>query len=70
MASRGPTISHLFFGDDSLMFFKADPDSCKAVKECLEHYEIASGHVINFEKSALSFSPETMPINQDRVKQV
>lgn len=70
MASRGPVITHLFFADDSLVFFKADPDSCKFIKESLESYEAASGQVVNFEKSALSFSPYTSQINQDRVKEV
>lgn len=70
MANRGLTITHFFFADDSLVFFKADSDSCKAVKKCLEYYEKVSGQVINFEKSALSFSPVTLSINQKRVKQV
>lgn len=70
LASRGPEITHLFFADDSLVFFKADPFSCCTVKECLVEYEAASGQVINYDKSALSFSPYTLPCNQDRVKQV
>lgn len=70
MASMGPCISYLFFADDSFLMFKADPVSCTSIKECLECYEVASGQVINFENSALSFSPETLPINQERVKQI
>lgn len=70
MASRGPTITHLFFADDSLIFFKADPNSCVHVKESLESYEAASGQVINLDKSALSFSPNTAGGNQQRVKEI
>lgn len=70
MASRGLTITNLFFADDNLLFFKADPISCKYVKERLDIYEQASGQVINFEKSALSFSQSTLSSNQDRVKQI
>lgn len=68
MSSRGPSITHLFFADDSLMFFKADLNTCKYVKECLDTFEQASGQIINFEKLALSFSPKTEPLNQERVK--
>lgn len=68
MASRGPTITHLFFADDNLLFFKADPNSCRMIKESLQLYEKASGQVINYDKSAHSFSPLTLKQNQDRVK--
>lgn len=68
MVSRGPMITHLFFADDSIIFFKADPYTCRHVKDCLVCYERASGQVINFNKSALSCSPHTISSNQDRVK--
>lgn len=70
MARRGPIITHLFFTDDSLIFFKADAISCRNIKECLEIYELASSQVINFDKSALTFSPYTLRINQERVKHI
>lgn len=62
-------ITHLFFADDSLLFFKADQESCRNIKECFDMYEGASGQLINYEKSALTFSPCTRKINQQRVKQ-
>lgn len=70
MANKGPTISHLFFADDIIVFFKADPHSCRNIKECLDYYEKASGQLINYDKSALSFSPCTLNSNQERVKQL
>lgn len=66
---RGPTITHLFFADDSLVLFKADDASCRGVKECLSYYERALEQVINYDKSALIFSPNTRSSNQQRVKQ-
>lgn len=68
MVSHGPTITHLLFADDSLLFFKADPNSSRNIKVCLDLYEKASEQVINYEKSALSFNPYTLRLNQDRVK--
>lgn len=68
MATRGPTITHLFFADDSLVFFRADTSSGKRVKECLDIYERASGQMVNYDKSALTFSPNTRKLSQERVK--
>lgn len=68
IARRGPTITHLFFADDSLVFFKADAKSSRNLKECLDLYEQASGQVINYDKSALTFSPNTVRLNQERTK--
>lgn len=53
------SISHLFFANDSLVFFKAAKEWCVAVKKCLTSYERASGQMINFDKSAITFSPST-----------
>ena len=51
-----PIISHLFFADDSFFFFKANMQECQHIKECFSIYEKASGQLINFQKSSLSFS--------------
>lgn len=50
-------MTHLFFVDDNLLFFQATPQDCALVKQCLQLYEKASGQMINFDKSALTFSP-------------
>ncbi|CAH9105008.1 unnamed protein product [Cuscuta europaea] len=54
---RAPRVSHLFFVDDSFLFFKANMIECTAVKEILKEYEDNSGQAVNFTKSTLSFSP-------------
>lgn len=51
----GPTISHLLFVDDSLIFCKAKEGECDIVKQFLWDYEEASSHGINFEKSGIMF---------------
>ena len=52
-----PSISYLFFADDSLIFTKATIEECNAMLQILQTYEKALGQVINFEKSAILFSP-------------
>lgn len=69
MARRGPIITHLFFADDSLVSFKVDGNSVRNFKDCLETYERALGQLVNYDKSALTFSPNTTKLNQDRTKQ-
>ena len=44
-------LSHLFFADDSLIFFKATPEACASVKNILARFSRLSGEVINYSKS-------------------
>ncbi|KAL5572899.1 hypothetical protein UlMin_022496 [Ulmus minor] len=55
---RGPTISHLLFADDSLLFLEAKTSACLAMKEVLNLYEAASGQAVNLLKSAVCFGPK------------
>ncbi|XP_057811902.1 uncharacterized protein LOC131026150 [Salvia miltiorrhiza] len=57
VAKMSPAISHLFFADDSLLFFKASVTGVRTIKSLLEEYSVASGQLVNLEKSAVSFSP-------------
>ncbi|KAK6120349.1 hypothetical protein DH2020_045906 [Rehmannia glutinosa] len=68
VASGGPSVSHLFFADDSLVFFRAEISEAEALLGALKSYEKASGQLINFDKSSLSFSPNTKPEIIDRIK--
>lgn len=68
IARGSPVITHLFFADDSLIFFKANKDNVQTVKRCLYDYEKASGQLINFDKSAITFSKNTPQLNIDLVK--
>ncbi|XP_040372300.1 uncharacterized protein LOC112166037 [Rosa chinensis] len=57
----GPIISHLFFADDSLLFFQASRQNAMALVFLLKSYSTASGQQINYDKSMLYFSPNTHP---------
>ncbi|XP_031116517.1 uncharacterized protein LOC116020174 [Ipomoea triloba] len=60
VARGAPGISHLFFADDSLLFFKATLQEAESVKSCLVKYERLSGQSVNFGKSCIVFSRNTM----------
>lgn len=53
---RAPSVSHLFFADDSLLFCQATREECLVLKNSLNLYERGSGQAINFSKSGLFFS--------------
>ncbi|XP_021758574.1 uncharacterized protein LOC110723529 [Chenopodium quinoa] len=55
----GPSISHLFFADDSLLFFQLSPQACDNVMAILSDFCSASGQMINLQKSFVKFSPNT-----------
>lgn len=54
-----PSISHLFFTDDSVVFGEATVKNCNALNGILDKYEKASGQLVNRDKSSLFFSPNT-----------
>lgn len=57
IARRSPSITHLFFADDSLLFFKATEREGRTIKSCLKNYKVVSGQVVNYDKSVLTVSP-------------
>ena len=61
ISRRGPSITHLFFADDSLIFCKANQDQTKELMRVLDVYGLASGQVINLEKSSVLFSKNVQP---------
>ena len=60
----GPIISHLFFVDDALFFFKATDTSCNSLNGLIHRFRNISGQIVNLQKSFVKFSPNTPAENQ------
>lgn len=52
-------ISHLFFTDDAILFAKANQAECDKILKILDTYNKASGQLLNYSKSGVSFSSNT-----------
>ena len=59
LCRRGPKLTRLLFGDDSLLFCRATIEECGKVLKILEEYERALGQRVNKNKTALFFSKFT-----------
>ena len=62
VARASPSVSHLFFADDSLFFCKAEPRECEEFMKVVRTYGKTSGQCINFDKSSLLFG-KRIPTN-------
>ena len=60
-----PSISHLLFADDSLVFCQAKQEEVQMTSDVLDLYAMASGQCINFEKSYVYFSSNTSRVQRD-----
>ena len=64
-----PRINHLFFADDSLILMRACKGDAQEMMRILKVYEAAPGQVINRDKSAILFSPNTNSVDKSEVRQ-
>ena len=53
----GAAFSHLFFANDLILFAKANPKNCAAIREVLDLFCSKSGQFVNGAKSRVYFSP-------------
>ena len=58
---NGPIVSHLFFVDDSVFFYRAKVEECQTILDLLAIYERGSGQKISREKTNIFFSSNTHP---------
>lgn len=60
----GPTISHLFYADDLILFSKAESRDCRAVMDVLNYFCYISGQKVNILKSKCFISKN---VPRDRI---
>ncbi|XP_021766681.1 uncharacterized protein LOC110731157 [Chenopodium quinoa] len=54
-----PSVSHLFFADDALLFFRVTPDACSQLLGVIDRFCTVSGQMVNVQKSFVKFSSNT-----------
>jgi hypothetical protein len=69
-SKKGPTLSHFFFADDSLIFCKANSVEWRRLTKILDKYEAASGQKLNKEKTSIFFSCNTSPEKRMEITQL
>lgn len=69
-AVKGPSITHLFFADDSLLQVRADESQCEVIRRVLKEYEDSSGQVINLTKSAITFGRHVEDHRKAKIKEI
>nr|GME00746.1 splicing factor 3B subunit 2 [Ipomoea batatas] len=52
----GPSLTHLFFADDLVLFAEASQDQITVIKQCLDVFSKASGQRVSLNKSQIFFS--------------
>ena len=64
---QGPSLTHLFFADDSLIFCKANEQQAIELMRVLQVYAAASGQLINLDKSSILFSKNMCPHKKHQI---
>ncbi|GAA0167534.1 hypothetical protein LIER_22447 [Lithospermum erythrorhizon] len=59
ISRESPSISHIVFADDTMIFSRAGRGEAEEVRQILKDYEVVSGQVANIGKCSISFSPRT-----------
>ena len=68
LCRRSPSLTHLLFADDSLLFFRSNVEECQKVLDVLQIYEMSSGQQINKAKTTVFFSKSTKEDQRDVIK--
>lgn len=68
--NRDPSISHLFFADDTMFFFKASTEACQNIATVINRFCDISGQLLNLRKSFVKFSPNIPEGIQQQYKEI
>ena len=69
VAPTAPSVNHLLFVDDCVIFSKATIHDAEAIQEALRVYELFSGQKVNFDKTTLSFSKGVRALRRSEIEQ-
>ncbi|XP_058195012.1 uncharacterized protein LOC131311532 [Rhododendron vialii] len=67
LGQQCPSLSHIFFADDALLFAKAELPECQSLMKILDTYGKASGQSVNLNKSGIFFSSNLNPIDKQLI---
>ncbi|XP_056697381.1 uncharacterized protein [Spinacia oleracea] len=67
---RAPSINHLFFADDSMLFFRANEDSCINLMKIINDFGSISGQRLNERRSHVKFSIHTKEDQKRKLRNV
>ncbi|XP_062014320.1 uncharacterized protein LOC133730820 [Rosa rugosa] len=67
ICDAAPSVSHLLFADDSMLYASASLESCYQIQDVIETYGRASGQLVNFDKSSVVFSKNVAAPMQEAV---
>ncbi|KAH6767718.1 hypothetical protein C2S52_018701 [Perilla frutescens var. hirtella] len=69
-AKKGFPVSHLSYADDIIIFTRADPDGLGRLVDCLEHYFLVSGQLVNRGKSNFYIMEKFVPTWHHQIQSV
>lgn len=67
MGQQCPSLSHIFFADDALLFAKAELPECQSLMKILDTNGNASGQTMNLDKSGIFFSSNLNTIDKQLI---
>lgn len=67
---NAPPVTYLLFANDNFLFFKADVNETRVIKESLNRYECMSGQSVNYQKSRVFFSANVRRDKQQELRDI
>jgi hypothetical protein len=67
---ESPTITHLLFADDRIVFLEASVDNLSALQSILQTYEASSGQRVNLQNSSIFFGKGCLEQLKDELKEI